>query len=94
MKFEMFFVLEEQVFEMQTQFKTERSNLPTLCLMPSVAFHDNNKPNVPILKRVIQLAKEALNHLETNNSDSIKVIKHIFRIESLIREREKNIYFI
>jgi len=68
------FCLEEQIFEMQTQFKTERSNLPALCLMPSVSFHENNKPNIPILKRVIQLAKEALSYLETNNSDSIKVI--------------------
>lgn len=72
----MFIFLEEQIFEMQTQFKSERANLPSLCLMPSVAFHDNNKPNVPILKRVIQLAKEALNYLETNSSDSIKVIFH------------------
>ena len=62
---------------MQTQFKSERSNLPTLCLMPSVAFHDNNKPSVPILKRVIQLAKEALNYLEINNSDSIKVRRYL-----------------
>ncbi|CAF4588393.1 unnamed protein product, partial [Rotaria magnacalcarata] len=30
----------EQIFEMQTQFKADRSNLPPLCLMPSVAFHD------------------------------------------------------
>ncbi|CAF2982692.1 unnamed protein product [Rotaria sp. Silwood2] len=64
----------EQIFEMQTQFKSERSSLPALCLMPSVAFHDNQKPNVPILKRVIQLAKEALNYLETNNSDSMKFL--------------------
>ncbi|CAF1081311.1 unnamed protein product [Adineta steineri] len=64
----------EQIFEMQTQFKTDRSNLPALCLMPSVAFHENNKPNIPILKRVIQLAKEALVFLETNNSDSIKFL--------------------
>lgn len=61
---------------MQTQFKTERSSLPPLCLMPSIAFHDNNKPSVPILKRVIQLAKQALNYLEINNSDSIKVIMY------------------
>jgi hypothetical protein len=65
--------LDEQIFEMQTQFKTDRSKLPALCLMPSVAFHDNNQPSVPILKRVIQLAKEALIYLQTNNSDSIKV---------------------
>jgi hypothetical protein len=65
--------LEEQVFEMQTQFKTERANLPSLCLMPSVAFYEHTKPNVPILKRVIQLAKEALEYLEKNNSDSMKV---------------------
>ncbi|CAF0827834.1 unnamed protein product [Rotaria sordida] len=64
----------EQIFEMQTQFKIERSNLPALCLMSSVAFHDNQKPNVPILKRVIQLAKEALAYLETNNSDSMKFL--------------------
>jgi hypothetical protein len=66
--------LEEQIFEMQTQFKNERSNLPALCLMPSVGFHENNKPSVPIFKRVMQLAIEALNYLETNKSDSIKVI--------------------
>jgi hypothetical protein len=59
---------------MQTQFKNERSNLPALCLMPSVGFHENNKPSVPIFKRVMQLAIEALNYLETNKSDSIKVI--------------------
>ncbi|CAF4667241.1 unnamed protein product [Rotaria sp. Silwood1] len=64
----------EQVFEMQTQFKTDRSNLPALCLMPSVAFHDNQNPSVPILKRVIQLAKEALAYLKTNNSDTMKFL--------------------
>ena len=74
--------LEEQIFEMQTQFKSERSNLPALCLMPSVAFHDNNKPTIPIFKRVIQLAKEALIYLETNNSDSIKVI--LMSIQSIL----------
>jgi hypothetical protein len=70
---EFFFCLEEQIFEMQTQFKTERASLPALCLMPSVTFYENTKPNVPILKRVIQLAKEALDYLEKNNSDSMKV---------------------
>lgn len=65
--------LEEQIFDLQTQFKAERSSLSPLCLMPSVAFHDNQKPNVPVLKRVIQLAREALNYLETNNSESMKV---------------------
>ncbi|CAF3742018.1 unnamed protein product [Rotaria magnacalcarata] len=64
----------EQIFEMQTQFKADRSNLPPLCLMPSVAFHDNQKPNVPVLKRLMLLAKEALAYLETNNSDSIKFL--------------------
>lgn len=58
---------------MQAQFKVERSNLPPLCLMPSIAFHDSQKPSVPVLKRVIHLAKEALAYLEKNNSDSIKV---------------------
>ena len=58
---------------MQAQFKSERSSLPAMCFMPSVAFHESTKPSVPVLKRVIQLAKEALNYLETNNSESIKV---------------------
>lgn len=58
---------------MQQQFKTDRTNFPALCLMPSVVFYESKKPNVPILKRVIQLAKEALNYLEKTPSDSIKV---------------------
>ena len=65
--------LEEQIYEMQAKFKMERSHFPGLCLMSSVTIHDNFKPSIPILKRVIQLAKEALNYLEKNNSDSLKV---------------------
>jgi hypothetical protein len=58
---------------MQTQFKTDRPRLPPLCIMPSVAFHDNQQPTVPILKMLLQLAKEALAYLETNGSEAIKV---------------------
>lgn len=68
--------VEEEVFEMQRQFKTDRTSFPPLCLMPSVVFYENKKPNVPILKRVIQLSKEALNYLEKNSSDSLKVIEY------------------
>ena len=58
---------------MQKQFKADRSTLPAMCLMPSVAFHDHQQPTVPILKRLIQLAKEARLYLENHPSDSIKV---------------------
>ena len=65
--------LEDQIFEMQKQFKSDRASFPPLCLMPSVVFYETNKPMVPILKRVIQLAKQALIYLEKNPSDSMKV---------------------
>jgi len=64
----------EEIFDLQNQFKTDRSKLPAMCLMPSIAFHDNSLPTVPIFKRVVQLAKEAMNYIEKHNCDSIKFI--------------------
>ena len=84
--FLLFKFVEDQIFEMQTQFKTERSSLPALCLLSSVAFYENNKPTVPVLKRVIQLAKEALNYLENNHSDSLKVIHFIKNQKKKLKE--------
>ena len=84
--FLLFKFVEDQVFEMQTQFKAERSSLPALCLLSSVAFYENNKPTVPVLKRVIQLAKEALNYLENNHSDSLKVIHFIKKKKKKLKE--------
>lgn len=71
---ELLVFLEEQIFEMQAQFKAERASLPALCLIPSSTLYENTKPNVPILKRVIHLAKEALDYLEKSNSDSMKFL--------------------
>lgn len=45
-----------------------------MCLVPSVVSYENDQPSVPILKRSIHLAKEALEYLEKNHSDSLKFI--------------------